>query len=282
MQMSVKIDLKNFARKFLSVGANVLLTRTSEKYPKVKSWKQYQTNFISEKDIERFFTDDIDGIGVVCGKVSGNLECIDFDNKIGNVVEIFDDWRLNEEIADIVQNKCLIEKTQSGGFHVFYRAEKIEGNLKLAYKKKYDGNFDCVIETRGEGGFAVVYPSKNYQLLNGSWTNLPELCEEERDLLLNHCRAYNEHFFEKKYSDETLKESRYDEKPGDAYNNSQEGINEAKVILASAGWILKYDRNGVEHWTRPGAKTKGTDATFRGNIFYVFSTNALPFESEHG
>lgn len=276
------MNLKSFAKKFLEVGVNVLPTKVNEKYPKVKSWKRYQAQFISDKEIENLFSNEIDGIGVVCGKISGNLECIDFDNKLGNVDLIFDEWKDNEEISDIVQFKCLIEKTQSGGFHVFYRSEKIEGNLKLAYKIKADGKPECIIETRGEGGFAVVYPSKNYHLINGSWTHLPELCEEERELLLNHCRAFNEHHFQKKFSDETLKESRYEEKPGDAYNNSTDGINEAKILLAGAGWILKYERNGIEYWTRPGAKTKGTDATFRNGFFYVFSTNAHPFESEHG
>ena len=46
------------------------------------------------------------------------------------------------------------------------------------------------------------------------------------------------------------------------------------------GWTLKK-RGDNEYWCRPG-KTHGTSATLKDNVFYVFSTNAFPFEPGHG
>ena len=38
--------------------------------------------------------------------------------------------------------------------------------------------------------------------------------------------------------------------------------------------------DGNEHWQRPGKKGDGTSATLKDGSFYVFSSNASPFEPE--
>lgn len=275
-----KVDLKKFAKKFLEVNVNVLPTISSKKYPAVKSWKQYQSNFITEKEIENFFTSEIDGIGVVCGKISGGLECIDIDNKFDSAQFIYDELNSTSELNSIL-SCCIVEKSQSGGFHIFYRCENISRNQKIASKKK-NGGYECIIETRGEGGFCVVDPTGGYELIRGSWTSIPFLSIDEREILFSYLKSFNEEVKEKNFSDTVSKSSRYEEKPGDAYNNSQDGINEAKVFLNNFGWeLVRTSGDGAEYWRRPGAKTNGIDATFRDKIFYVFSTNAHPFESNH-
>ena len=40
--------------------------------------------------------------------------------------------------------------------------------------------------------------------------------------------------------------------------------------------------DGNELWRRPGKDSGGHSATFDGHVFYVFSSNAAPFESERG
>ncbi len=275
-----KVDLKQIARDLIRVGINCLPTKVKEKYPKVPSWKEFQDRMLSEDEINRFWHSGIDGIGVITGKISGNLECIDIDNKLDNAADILDELKSHEEVEAILMNKCLIERTQNGGYHIFYRAEKIDGNLKLAMKSDRAGNKICVIETRGEGGFAVISPSIGYEVLWGKWEALMPLSEDERDLLINYCKSLNEEWARKDYEEKDA--SKYETKPWEVYNNSQEGIAEAKSLLVSSGWsFVKTTRNGIEYWRRPGAKTKGIDATIRDNVFYCFTTNGHPFEHDH-
>ena len=55
-----------------------------------------------------------------------------------------------------------------------------------------------------------------------------------------------------------------------------------RPILTEHGWqFMSKTPDGNEHWTRPG-KNGGTSATFNGTVFYVFSSNAEPFEANHG
>jgi len=68
-------------------------------------------------------------------------------------------------------------------------------------------------------------------------------------------------------------------RPGDDY--CQRG--EIRSILEAHGWqFLGSKPDGNELWRRPGKESGGHSATFDGNVFYVFSSNAAPFESERG
>lgn len=56
-----------------------------------------------------------------------------------------------------------------------------------------------------------------------------------------------------------------------------------RPILAAHGWeMIGTKPDGNELWRRPGKTVGGHSATFDGNVFYVFSSNAAPFESERG
>jgi hypothetical protein len=66
-------------------------------------------------------------------------------------------------------------------------------------------------------------------------------------------------------------------RPGDMFNDKCDPVD----ALTSAGWIMAFSDGERDHWRRPG-KSLGTSATYhrRMNLFHVFSSNALPFESE--
>jgi len=62
------------------------------------------------------------------------------------------------------------------------------------------------------------------------------------------------------------------ERPGDDFN----GRGDVRAVLTQHGWALA--RGGEnEYWRRPG-KTCGWSATLRDRVFYVFTSNAPPFE----
>ena len=75
------------------------------------------------------------GIGILCGQVSGWLECIDFDNHFGDAKDVISSFITAPEIKELYEKyKFPIESTMNGGFHLFYRCDEINGNKKLAQK----------------------------------------------------------------------------------------------------------------------------------------------------
>jgi len=65
-------------------------------------------------------------------------------------------------------------------------------------------------------------------------------------------------------------------RPGDDFN----ARGDVRAVLRAGGWTLARAGEN-EHWTRPG-KFRGASATLKGGVFYVFSTNAPPFEAQRG
>ena len=61
-------------------------------------------------------------------------------------------------------------------------------------------------------------------------------------------------------------------RPGDDFNNR----GDVRSVLTQFGWVRARDGEN-EYWRRPG-KTSGTSATLKDRVFYVFSSNAAPFE----
>ena len=259
--------------KYLNAGLSCIPVDVSTKQPTIQSWKKYQSELPDSFD-------DTQSVALVCGKVSGGLEILDFDNHDGEAFQRFTDFRNIEEVKEVLHSKpFVIETTQSGGFHVMFKSDQIGNNQKLARKKLSDNplKIDTMIEVRGEGGYVVVAPSPGYKVQSGDICNIPHITEEERDILLTAAMSFNEYIPEP-VKTATKHSSQSGERPGDEYNNTQDAINEAKTALIDEGW---RSSNG-KHWRRPDKK-KGVSATFghiASNIFYVFSTNAHPFDSE--
>lgn len=83
------------------------------------------------------------------------------------------------------------ETSPSGGIHLLWRCEMVEGNQKLASRPR-EGGEDALIETRGPGGFLVVAPSSGYRRRAGAPVSVVTLTPEERDDLLSLFRAFDE------------------------------------------------------------------------------------------
>jgi hypothetical protein len=163
------------ALRYLRANLCVLPAVRAEKRPAVPRWKQFQHALPSEEQLAAW-CQRADGLCLVCGSVSGNLEMLDFD--LGG--EAFDAWYAKvREVDTTLPDRLVIEQSPSGGWHVVYRCqEPVSGNLKLAqrvelvdgpgevtiagktYKPKQDaqGRWHVVltmIETRGEGSVPV-------------------------------------------------------------------------------------------------------------------------------
>ncbi|MCW5775339.1 MAG: AAA family ATPase [Phycisphaeraceae bacterium] len=268
----------------------------------LNAWKEYQGRLPTDEELNQWFAGRAGAMCLVCGAVSGNLEMIDFD--LGG--EAFAPWReaVNAAAPGLVE-RLVIESTPSGGRHVVYRCEApVCGSTKLASKrieadgpgelvvgakslkahKDADGNWHVVvtkIETRGEGGIFLCAPSDGYAIVQGDLLKPPVITADERDLLLGCAWALDElarHVLggPPRAASEAAAPAGDAQRPGDEFN----ARGDVREILRKHGWrLVRAGEN--EHWCRPG-KDHGTSATLKGGIFYVFSSNAPPFEPQRG
>ena len=276
------MDFYNIALNYASNNISVIPVDIVTKAPLIEAWKKYQNKIAIPEELRKNFfgLNGTTGIATICGKVSGNLEFIDIDNKIDNIDELYANFKtLVNEHDSTLWSKLLIEKTQSGGYHLGYRCTTAVGrNTKLARDVNKHGEVVTIVETRAEGGYVIVAPSAGYNLIQRDFSSLQVISAEDREFLLNTGKSFN------KIEDalETAKniESGYDEeimpeRPGDAFNKNGDIID----LLIENGWTASNRNAQVIYLKRPG-KNKGLSATFNHvpNKLYVFSTNAHPFE----
>ncbi|NLF33153.1 MAG: DUF3987 domain-containing protein [Planctomycetes bacterium] len=296
--------MRDDARRYLDAGLCVLPAIRAEKRPTV-AWKAYQDRLPTASEIDAWFANEPDALGVLCGRVSGNNEMIDFD--AGG--ELFDAWA--QRIPLDLLAKLVIETTQNHGRHVCYRFRgEICGNMKLAQRKVGD-KVVTLIETRGEGGLFLCAPTPGYERIQGDLSNMPVLTEAERDTLLQAAWDLNEYVppvangptgsanagqtaaLSAAHGDCSSDNSNIGpmssnsshmcgcasnngDRPGDDFNIR----GDVRAVLEQHGWVRLADRqgrDGNEYWRRPG-KNGGWSATLKDRVFYVFSSNAAPFE----
>ena len=272
------------AMAYLAAGLSCLPATKARKHPAIGSWKNWQTRLPTEVEVRAWFSNPHDAVCVVAGAVSGNLECLDFDN--GG--ELFAAWI--EKVDTGLLAKLVIEQTPSGGYHVCYRCESpVEGNLKLARGIR-DGKQKTLIETRGEGGLFLCAPTEGYALQQGDFAHLPTISPDARQALLEAARALDELPAASTPTASaganvgqpcadfapTGGKDAFDLAPGDDFN----ARGDIHPLLLAAGWQFAGNNpDGNELWTRPGKDPRnGVSATYKDGSFYVFSSNAAPFE----
>lgn len=265
----VPIELAESYRK---AGLAALPAAKAKKRPSIGGWKTWSKRLPTEMEIAAWFANNQDGICIVAGAVSGNLECIDFDAH----GELYPAWK--EKVAPEVFARLVVERTPSGGLHVLYRCEEpVEGNRKLAQGMR-EGKKTTLVETRGEGGLFLCAPTEGYVLLQGDYASLPVLSGEARQALLSAAVGMNECVDEIRPTEVTQgQDSAFLVKPGDDWC----ARGDIRPVLMAHGWkYLGVKPDGNELWQRPGKSGDGNSATFNGQILCVFSTNAAPFEAK--
>jgi len=272
------------ARNYLQAGLAVLPADKVRKCPVLPGWKRYQEELPTASEVHAWFSNHHNALCIVCGKVSGNLEIIDFDNQ----GELFPAW--SKKIPSDLKAKLVIEKTPSGGYHVAYRCnDEVCGNIKLAQGER-EGKLTTLIETRGNGGLILCAPGDGYELIQGDYTHLAVLTAAEREILLQAALSFDEKPMTGSAAEPTHLNSATEEdfsdcssgsfalRPGDDYD----ARGDVREILIKHGWTSLGFRGDREDWKRPEKEGNGISATLQNGYFYVFSTNAAPFEANQG
>lgn len=264
------------AEDYLLAGISVIPVK-QDKRPGC-SWATFQQKPLDMSEAGRVFSDAW-GIAAISGMVSGGLEMIDFDAHNKDIDQIWNQFISDDSVANIVTRYSLpIERSPRGGYHLAYRydSQRYDGNQKLANWE----TGESMIETRGEGGYTVIYPSPNYRIIAGTFEDIPTITEQEREYLINHARTFNRHKPSDKSQDTPEVQAGFDDTDPISYFNWNHAIY-AKNLLRDAKWklISKDEKADIEYWQRPGKDDDSTSATWgkKHNALYVFSSSAHPF-----
>lgn len=277
-------------------GLCVLPPREDGSKRPMSEWKQYQTKRPAEATIRSWYGRRT-GLGLVCGTVSGNLECLEFEGRaisagLGDeFADRGDDVGLGELLERI--SAGYLEETPSGGLHVLYRVDgRVGGNTALArrpatqaeLRSNPDAKVKSLIETRAEGGYIVTAPSNGrvhptggaYELVSGGFDSIATITADEREALFELARSFDR----MPVQEWTPRgDAASGGRPGDDFNQRGEWAD----VLEPPGWTyVRDDSDGWPLWRRPG-KAHGVSGavTPDGSLLVVYSTST-PFDVGRG
>ena len=282
-------ELLNAALAFLASGCSVVPARNDGSKAPIGSWKKYQNEKADAKQLGEWFSDPkVQGFGIITGAVSGQLEMLEMEGRAVNagMLEEVKEIAFASGLGEIwnVLINGYVEMTPSGGLHFLYRIadEEVAGNTKLAQQPGENGGVEVLAETRGEGGYCIVAPSrgtthpsgKPWVLINGSPALLPMLSMEERNAIHACFRALDKMPTVEIIREATAPKSEDGIKsPGDDYNERATWDE----ILIPRGWAKVFSaKSGVTYWRRAG-KNSGISATTGRNEadnLFVFTTSS--------
>lgn len=248
----------------------------NNKVPLIQDWS---TEPMTKEEIPDY---DFTNIGVNTGSLSYALEVIDIDLKNlddptpenkKRFMELF-----QSKIPTSLLSKLVIQSTVSGGYHYIYRTEDVTSSHKLATTA--DGK--TIIETRGEGGYIQITPTKGYKMVQGKFSNIPVLKPEERLVLMTASKLLNKTIHSQAAKRMSGEDRKYLEKFKDYNDEMQFGLD----LLYEHGWTYHSGENDpTSDWvnlTRPDSKSKGLHASYNkeGKFLYVWTPNQKWFDTE--
>lgn len=287
--MMLHANNHEFAKAYVAAGISIIPIKCDgSKKANLKTWNPYRERMAIDGELLVWFRMHWNGIGIVCGILSGGLEVLDFDH---NADENF--YRFCRMIpAELYGRLCAVE-TGGGGYHVIYRSSQVSGNHKIAMTNGEKP--EVLIESRGEGGYIVAAGSPvevhdnrmpYVQVLGQPLPELPVFTPEERKTLWQVAATFDQRdpgALHAEYVAKRARELRAENpqpldpsKPWDDFDMRADWLD----ILSPFGWTTA---DGV-NWVRPG-KISGGSAKLNRNsqgveILKVFSSNAAPLKAE--
>lgn len=277
----------------LEAGFSVIPIRVdgSKAPPERFGWNPYRERRMVVEEAERTWSHEL-GVAIICGRVSGGLEVLDFDDP-----DTFEKWKAMAVDDGILPSVPIIRTPN--GWHVYLKRSAPSRSQKLARTMDDEGKAkDTLVEIKGEGGYVVAPGSpKACHETGRRWRHFegPKLSEWQQVELVDDAtylalvalaRSMNQHPGTLKLTvGAPLMSGMSGEKgtrPGDAYNVRATWAE----ILEPHGWCLVRSSPDRAYWRRPGKDKGGTSATtgFCSNgetdLLYVFSTNAGALESD--
>jgi putative DNA primase/helicase len=276
------ISIAEAARAYLAGGIS-LVPCGAEKRPVIDGWKVYQSRRPTRAELEGWIERGVESFAAVGGAVSGGLEIIDFDDNPDaqptgySAADIWNLWlaQVGHLLAGLP-----FQRTGGGGYQIAYRCPQPGGNEKLAWvpdEREHQGR-SVAIETRGEGGYALVAPSLHpsgnyYTMLAGDFASVPTIDQGTRDQLIHAARVLDLMPYTAQQLAPAKAERRAARRPMngdvsviDAYNDA----HRISDVLARNGYTAA--RPG--RYSRPGKPDSyGVAILERDNVSFHWSSN---------
>jgi len=145
-------NVYEYALRYLNLGLSVIPLKPRTKEPLIP-WKEFQERLPTKEEVREWFKGKDNNIGVVCGRVSGNLVVIDFDN-----VDKFNEWYEKVDklgLRDLVLNTWIVETGK--GIHVYFRVNVSPEEFTKLFRTRV--RFTEGVDVKSEGGYVVAPPS---------------------------------------------------------------------------------------------------------------------------
>lgn len=129
------------------------------------------------------------GMAVMHGKCNPHIICLDFDEKNAPGKNLYDTWR--HLIDEDLMMRLVIEKTRSGGYHVYFKCSELPTTKALANSENGAEWIAC----RSAANNCITYcaPSPGYTELQGSLFDLQEVSAEDMRQLCDAASQLNEY-----------------------------------------------------------------------------------------
>lgn len=285
------MNAKQCALKYLSMGLSVIaIAPNGSKGPAtvVGSWLPFMTGArATPQQVDAWWPEGTrNGVAIVGGILSNDLAVIDIETG-----DAYAQYRSDCQQEGLLYalDSCPIVVTPNGGRHIYCFGVQRK-NLKLA--KSTEGK--TLIEIKGSNGYVLAPGSTEechptgllYRWENNSLLELPApalpVDSDDFDLMVTVATIQNVGKFPEKFTlpiqAGEIKDNR--KRPGDDYNERADW----GVILQSAGWEISRIGQDKIYWRRAGKDDgiSGTTGHCRtdgsGDMLYVFSSNAAPFQ----
>lgn len=272
-------NLLQTAIQYSQLGLSVIATDAWKR--SIVKWAAYQQKLATVQQLtDMFRSPRASCIAAITGCISQNLEVIDIDSKYDLKGRLFE--RLMAEIQkrdhELIKKLVLVQ-SQSGGYHLYYRCAVISRGQTLARRatsieeiaQHSKATARVLIETRGEGGYIIVPPSPGYAFIQNDCTNIPIISIEQRNILLESARLFNE--IKKNIviqpRSATLKQDILS--PLDDYNQRGDVV----ALVEHHGWKKVHTTSIRTLFLRPGDTNQQSSGDYNHDmrLFSVFSTS---------
>jgi hypothetical protein len=262
----------------------------------VPSWLPFQSRIADENELNRWYGSAAPyGLGIICGDISGSLIVLDCESE-EVWLDIEREARASGGRLQQLVDAATLTATPSGGRHLFIHLDcQTPPGTILAR----DANRQVLVETRGAGHYVVAPGSPAsvhelnlpYQLIR-SGTSIGNSFEDvgqlwtaaELETILSIAKSFNRYVAPEmiRTSPRQGTAAPDNDSPGSTWNR----IGDWAEILEPHGWRPVGTRGDTVLWCRPG-KSSGISATTghcrtpgSGDLLFVFSSNAAPFEPD--
>jgi hypothetical protein len=272
MSKHIKLDR---GKSLLAAGYS-LIVAGEDKLPCHK-WKELQTRQWSHDELERSVAiPKAWRYGYATG--FGDVFCVDVDLKVLPMelrASMWDEFiKFVRDNVDGFDRKVSVHKTLNFGRHLTYRTKTDMGNEKIAVPcktgllKEGSTRHEALIETRGRGGYALIYDECENGL---DYTKIGTLSEDEHNTILAICRMWDERAEDSEQPEPAKEKTEYKA----AGVSPWQDYNQRHTVFDVVGDEFKVIRNLSSKTVikRHGATSAHSGYVFRDSgCMYLFST----------